>query len=229
MKLEKSKRKLLIILLSFIFLFSSACKYGTIAVAAWEDLNPFSGLGNIPQKKDPQPPADDLSMPQEPALGAVEGKGEELTDVWQIDVYYGNAAQFTKPPIKIYANAYEYPSPDGYLIATSQAAIDLSYYLQWVFLIHTGDWIQMETTVPTSSVGVQFWGDTDDGWAKIFVDGEAVWHGNTKGMDEKYPGGAYVYYINISSLENKPHTVRVVNDGEGPTTIYFFGAGKVVP
>ena len=84
----------------------------------------------------------------------------------------------------------------------------------------------------TDTVGVQFWGDTSDGWARVIVDGAEVWSGSTYGSDANYPGNAFVKYLEISGLEQEIHTVRVENTGVAgagggdDVTIFFFGLGN---
>jgi hypothetical protein len=74
-------------------------------------------------------------------------------------------------------------------------------------------WVEVETTVDTTSIGVQFWGDTNDGWARVLVDGSEVWTGDIYGIDSNYPGGAFVKYLEISGLTPGRHTIRVENMG----------------
>jgi hypothetical protein len=80
-------------------------------------------------------------------------------------------------------------------------------------------------------VGVQFWGDQNDGWARVLVDGTEVWRGSTYGTSGDPAAGAYVKYLEISGLATGAHTVRVeclgINGAGGgdDVTILLFGFG----
>lgn len=81
---------------------------------------------------------------------------------------------------------------------------------------------------PTTTVGVQFWGDANDGHARILVDGDLVWQGSTQGESVTFEG-----YIEIANLPESAHTVRVEATGtpgsSGGThvTVAAFGWGAV--
>ncbi|WP_167879431.1 LamG-like jellyroll fold domain-containing protein [Methanococcoides sp. NM1] len=142
-------------------------------------------------------------------------------------LYDGNALDFATPPdVVAYANTVHVTPPSEFQIATSGS---IWRYHQWIALMNQGNWVEAETTVETTTVSVQFWGDTNDGWARVLVDGSEVWTGNTYGSDPAYPGGAFVKYLEISGLDKGTHTIRVENMGiSGPgggnhVTIYFFG------
>ena len=62
----------------------------------------------------------------------------------------------------------------------------------------------MQPSIPIL-VGVHFWGDENDGFARVLVDGEEVWQGNTYG-----PVGAQFYYrLEMGGLPLARHTLRV--------------------
>ena len=143
-------------------------------------------------------------------------------------MYDGNALNFATPPdVVAFANTAYVTPPSEFQITTSGS---IWRYNQWIALLNQGNWIEAKTTVETTTVGVQFWGDTNDGWARVLVDGSEVWIGNTYGSDPAYPGGAFVKYLEISGLDRGIHTIRVENmgmigslEGEDHVTVYFFG------
>jgi hypothetical protein len=177
-------------------------------------------------------PTEDLEQPEQPAaqipgLGTVVQEGDSLTNEYRVSVFYGNAVEFQNPPrLRAFANAADYASPTGIQITHSPGE-RVMVYLQWVWLLDEGLWLQMETAGSETALGVQIWGDTDDGWVNVLVDGNPVWKGFTRGEDEYYPGGAYVYYVQVADLPLGPHTMRVENAGEGPSSVYYFGVGEV--
>jgi len=101
-------------------------------------------------------------------------------------------------------------------------------YFEWIFLINSTDWIEANfITTKINSIGIQFWGDQNDGWASVFLNGILIWNNNTHGKDDKWPGGAFVRYLEIPDLQPGSHTLRVKNNGAGHVTIYLFGLGNV--
>jgi len=96
-----------------------------------------------------------------------------------------------------------------------------------------GSWVEFFFAEPATAIGVQFWGDENDGSARILVDGDdpeqhQVWEGNTVGNPKTYKD-----YIEIVGLEHKPHTLRIEATGEigqpggdAHVTIAAFGLGE---
>lgn len=90
-------------------------------------------------------------------------------------------------------------------------------------------WAEVAWVQPTTTLGVQFAGNQDDGWAKILVDGETVWEGNTFGER-----GKFNRYVEIDGLADSSHAVRVEVMGRAGTegggidvTLTAFGWGQV--
>ncbi|MBN2461987.1 MAG: hypothetical protein JXB43_00110 [Dehalococcoidia bacterium] len=145
----------------------------------------------------------------------------------------GDARSFADPPDVIaYANTQHSSPPSEFTIVTSGT---IWRYNQWIALVDKGNSVRASTTVDVTSLGVQFWGDITDGWARVLVDGSEVWRGNTYGTDTKYPGGAFVKYLEISGLALGKHTISVENigingsGGHDDVTIFFFGLRKATP
>ena len=111
--------------------------------------------------------------------------------------------------------------------------IDLSgsvcRYYQWIGLMSKGSLLEATTTIDATAVGVQFWGNQNDGWARVLADGTEVWKGDTFGADGYWPGRAFAKYLEVSGLAVGKHTIRVENLGQtgagggSDMTIYFFG------
>ncbi|MEZ4673993.1 MAG: hypothetical protein R2932_07080 [Caldilineaceae bacterium] len=91
-----------------------------------------------------------------------------------------------------------------------------------------GSFAEIKWHEPTTTVGVQFWGDTNDGHARILVDGAEVWQGNTQGQSVTFEE-----YIEIDGLPNTTHTVRVEATGQpgssggSDVTVAAFGWGSL--
>ena len=147
------------------------------------------------------------------------------TTTGTITLRNGDARYFADPPdVVAYANTTINPPPEGVTITSSE---DLWRYYGWVALLEKDDWIQATFSgTHTTKLGVQFWGDDNDGWARVKVDGEQVWTGNIYGAS----GNEFIKYLEFSDLEPKSHTIRVESMGIKGTeyggddvAIYFFG------
>ncbi len=137
----------------------------------------------------------------------------------------GDARTFTDPPPVIaYANDEVADPPAGVSIATKG---EVWRYHEWLALQEQAGWIEAVCNGPVSRVGVQFWGDSNDGGARVFVDSEALWRGNTYGTDTD----GFVRWLEITNLPPGRHTVRVQATGRkglgggSDVTVYFFGCG----
>ncbi len=79
-----------------------------------------------------------------------------------------------------------------------------------VALTATDQWVEGVCTAPASMVGVQFWGDENDGWARVLVDGVERWRGNTYGQSPDL----FVRFLSIRNLAPAPHVIRIEPLGE---------------
>jgi parallel beta-helix repeat protein len=146
-----------------------------------------------------------------------------------VSLRQGDARTFDDPPFMIaYANTQHTAPPTAVTIQDSGEGLWRSD--GWVSLMQGGQWVEVtHSGTAITSVGVQFWGDTNDGWARVLVDGVERWRGSVYGSDANWPGGAFVKYLQITGLGAGPHTVRVealgqAGDGSGDdVTVYFFG------
>ena len=143
-----------------------------------------------------------------------------------VHLHDGDARSFGDPPdVVAYANV-EYCSPPNGVTITDSGSPTIWRHYEWIAL-RTDDWIEATCTIAgTTAVGVQFYGDSNDGWARVLVDGTEVWTGDTYG-----PGvgpNSFIKYLEISGLTPGSHTVRVENMGTNgagggdDVTIYFF-------
>ena len=148
-----------------------------------------------------------------------------------IELLTGNALEFSDPPDYIgFANSkYQAPPPEIYIATTCQ---DCWRYNQWFTIAGDNTYIEVASNIPVTAMGVQFWGDSNDNWAEVLLDGEAIYQTSVQGEDANWPGGAFVRYLSISNLPLGQHTLRVRDVGVGPgggVTLYFFGLGETSP
>jgi hypothetical protein len=153
------------------------------------------------------------------------------TSQWQVVIHEGDVRTLDAPPETVaYANTVHVAPPSGVNIQEDGVLWRLE---GWISLMTGGSWIEMQSENESDTVGVQFWGDDNDGWARVLVDEHEVWTGDTYGATAADPAGAFINYLEISSLPSAKHVVRVEsmgNTGEGGgahVTVYFFGIGKV--
>ncbi|MBN2335678.1 hypothetical protein JXL21_08965 [Candidatus Bathyarchaeota archaeon] len=135
----------------------------------------------------------------------------------------GEARQFESPPeVVAYANTEHVSPPDEIGISDSGSGVWRHY--EWIALMDESQWIEAEfSNDKTSNFGVQFFGDSNDGWARVLLDGDEVWRGDTYGDPD------FIKYLEISGVPAGQHVVRVECLGEaggGGSThvcVYFFG------
>jgi hypothetical protein len=70
---------------------------------------------------------------------------------------------------------------------------------------------------------VQFLGESQMGWARLILDGEVVWQGDTSEIGTEK--GRYGGYIQVSGFEPGKHSIRVESMGFDyhPVTVASFG------
>jgi ribosomal protein L37E len=147
-----------------------------------------------------------------------------------VTLHIGDARMLTTPPEVIaYANTQVSPAPSEITIDEG-CGEDCLRYFEWMGITKANQWIEGSATVSTTAIGVQLWSDATGGFARVYLDGEEVWSGDTRGEDNQWPGGAFVRYLEISGLPDTTHSLLVESLGEGGSvTLYFFGIGEVVP
>lgn len=144
-------------------------------------------------------------------------------------LFDGYAAQTfsDKPDVIAYANVHEFPPPEGVTVLDN--CTDTVCWRSSQFLALRGPGTFLVATASFPEVGVQFWGDTNDGLCRVLIDGEEVWKGDTYGTNVNWPGGAFVKYLYISGLLPRQHTIRVEFVGPGDVTVRYFGFGPTAP
>jgi hypothetical protein len=146
----------------------------------------------------------------------------------QIQLQAGDGRRFSQPPLLMaYANVQNNIPPPGVSISSGG---ELWRYNEVIALMQRGEWIEVTYSgADATAVGVQFLGDTNDGWARVFVDGIPVWVGSAYGTSPDWNNGAFVQYQEVANLPAVPHTIRVEalgvpGDGDGDdVAIFFFG------
>ena len=147
-----------------------------------------------------------------------------------VTLHFGDARTFSQPPeVVAYANTQERAAPPE--LAITENCDDTWFrYHEWIGMGKLGQWIEATSAGPVTAMGVEFWGDQNDGWARVLLDGDEIWRGDTRGADGNWPGGAFVRYLEIAGLPSGTHTLRVESLGEGGSaTMYYFGIGQVTP
>jgi hypothetical protein len=138
-----------------------------------------------------------------------------------VNIHGGDSRFFEKPPdILAHANSVNSPSPEGIHVTHHRDSIPfgLNRVLWW-----NGDWIQATTNLSFASMGVQFLGEPQTGWARVLFDGVEVWRGNTSAIwSEK---GRHGGYIEVSGFSPGEHMIRAESLGFDyhPVTVANFG------
>jgi len=118
------------------------------------------------------------------------------------------------------ANGDNLAPPSGVELAHASQAV---LYGLNVILWEGGPWAEMATELPARALGVQFWGPSTMGVARLLFDGEEVWRGEVAALGRHLQlfGG----YLEVSGFPPGRHTLRVEHLGadERPLTVLFFG------
>lgn len=145
---------------------------------------------------------------------------------WTVRLLQGDVRSFSrKPAVSAYANRLYVSPPAGVTITDSG---NVSPYAQWVFLMSAGQWIEASYSGGSTAIGVQFWGDNSDGWARVLVDGVEAWAGSTYAPI----GETYMKYLEVSGLPAGVHHLRVecmgINGAGGydDVALLLFGFGN---
>ncbi len=142
----------------------------------------------------------------------------------QVIVHPGDSRFFERPPeIILPANDVEAASQKGIQLLHSEASIGygLNRILWW-----GGNWMETRTEGTYRSYGVQFLGDPQIGWARIYFDGVEVWRGDTSDIWSQF--GRFGGFVEILSDEAGPHTLRVesLDMDYRPVTVAGFGFSR---
>ena len=174
----------------------------------WELCPTGNGEAQAPPGCDhnPQPQSALAPTPRPPLSVAVTG---------------GDSRFFNNPPdVLAVANRDDRPPPEDIRIDFSPASIPygLNRVLWW-----RGNWIEAETELPFTTIGVQFQGSPSIGWARVLFDGIEVWRGDTSLIWSK--AGVHAGYIAVSGFEPGRHTLRAesLDFDFHPVTVASFG------
>jgi hypothetical protein len=142
----------------------------------------------------------------------------------QVNVYGGDSRFFSEPPeIIAHANSADMQPPEGISVSFAEESIPygLSRVLWW-----NGSWSEATFDGSYSSAGVQFLGEGMIGWARVLLDGQEVWRGNTSKIWSK--SGRHGGFVEVSGFDPGVHTLRVESLGFDyrPVTVAGFGFGR---
>lgn len=137
-----------------------------------------------------------------------------------LELRSGNAGDFDdKPDTMIFANTDFFMPPSDTTITTGGTKI--GGYYAWLWLMSADSWIEADFPPNLNSIGIQFTGDHNDGFALVKLDGREIWQGDTNNLSE---------YLEISNINSSSHRVRVENMGKGHgdprnqhVALHFFG------
>ena len=155
---------------------------------------------------------------QGPAIATLEALARLPVSVV---VHGGDSHYFEKPPdVFAPANSDNIPLPEG---------IEVSYHTESIpygttrVLWWDGPWIEATTNLQVSSMGVQFWGAPQIGWARVLFDGVEAWRGIASALGSKH--GIYGGYVEVSGFSPGVHTIRAESVGLDyrPVTVAAFG------
>jgi hypothetical protein len=160
-------------------------------------------------------------------VSSTPGPPSALAGGPRVGLLKGDARTFTVPPdFMAYANAdYRVPPPE--IALTVQCGGDCWRGNEWLTVRYGPTFsIEARSTVPTTAIGVQFWGLPGDGEVRVLLDGEEIWRGSIKGSGPE-AGQVFLNYLQACDLPLAEHTLRVQPLGAtDAATIYFFGIGE---
>ena len=163
-----------------------------------------------------------------PLAGAVSPTaGPALAEGPRVELLAGDARTFTDPPEVIaYANT-DYRAAPPEIALTTQCGADCWRGNEWLTVRYGPAFaIEARSTVPTTAIGVQFWGLPGDGTVHVLLDGAEVWRGSIRGSGPDV-GQIFLHYLQAAGLPLAVHTLRVQPVGAADAaTLYFFGIGE---
>lgn len=152
-----------------------------------------------------------------PLPGTCEEEIPAPASQWNVRLYDIQYSDLRKKPKTIAYAQFESTKPPN------NVSFDIVEYYwkssdqQTIALYNTGDWISLTCEDnDTTTVGVKFSGDDNDGWAKVYVDSVEVWRGSVYGNVEA--GAMFRKYLEISGLPEGSHNITVSAvgvEGEG--------------
>ena len=164
-------------------------------------------------------PEEPTQVPGEPSGGVTCPAGE-----FRIQVYKNETPKESWPDFIAYANPEAAPSPAGVTITYSP---DFVAQDEWRIAQGSSAWIQAASTLRACSISVVFSREGTQGGARIFLDGNEVWNGDTSGQFGD--GGGMYLSVELAGLAPTPHIIRVQPSGSpgsgGGTqvSVWYFG------
>jgi hypothetical protein len=138
-----------------------------------------------------------------------------------VNVHEGDSRFFDVPP-ELFLNAgeeHEHGNTE-FSLKASESSIEygLNRILWW-----GGNWLEASARDDYQSYGVQFLGDPQIGWARILIDDNEVWRGNTSEIWSKH--GRHGGYVEILVESPGQHKIRVesLDFDYRPVTVAGFG------
>lgn len=139
--------------------------------------------------------------------------------VYQVDI----RSTSNPPDMMVFANAAEHPAPAGFSVIYSEEA---GPWYEWIVLREPGQFIQASSPAGYSALGIEFWGDETNGWARVTLDGVEVWRGDTTAYT--FDGINYFFYVEVTGIDPGPHTLRAevlgqpgIAGGDNVPVFYF--------
>jgi hypothetical protein len=145
-------------------------------------------------------PAEGCTEPPDSPPGELTGQVNVTVNVIGGDSHYFKQ----QPDVFAAANPEDVAPPEGIVVNFHAQSIPYgTHRVLW----HEGGWVEATTSLPYTSIGVQFWGSGYLGWARVLFDGGEVWRGLTTSIGKSlaYYGG----YVEITGFEPGEHTIRV--------------------
>lgn len=155
------------------------------------------------------------------ATGSASNRVASASPSVSVTVFPGDVRKADTPPAQIAAaNTENVPPPDGIEIDRAEGAVPYGLNL---ILWEGGGWVELSTELPAQSIGVQFWGPSTMGIARLVFDGQEVWRGEVAQLGSYL--SQYGGYLEVSGFDPGRHTLRVEHLGldTRPLTVMFFG------
>lgn len=152
---------------------------------------------------------------------------QPLLDQPRVELLPGDARRFGTPPKAIAFANTEFAASPQEITVTTQCGNDCWRGNEWLTVRYGSAYsIEARSTVPTTAIGVQFWGLPSDGSVRVLLDGTEIWSGSIMGSGPEV-GQVFLNYLQASGLPLAEHTLRVQPVGAADAaTIYFFGIGE---
>ncbi|WP_321429164.1 PEF-CTERM sorting domain-containing protein [uncultured Methanolobus sp.] len=135
--------------------------------------------------------------------------------------------QDTTPDIYVYGNSNSKTTGFESLFATTVSGSTWTDADGRLAVINEGDYMLINTENPTSEFCIVFASDKNDGYARVYVDGNKVWSDNTYsdvGLGQSIDKQT-IRTLHISDLDYETHSIKIknTNANDYDVTIYKYG------